>query len=153
MDRSPISSCRITLALPKCSCQVRHLIALEPELKVNYCHVAVVSTDPPDIVAAFRAGLGASGTRSPPARASGLMAPRHNLKKRSKRAIHGVRIRKCRGDIRIKDDDIGSLSEPRGILAANPAAKVVFFSHLIDAVVTGSFPHTLTALAASRVSH
>jgi hypothetical protein len=27
---------------------------------VNYCHVAVVSTDPPEICAAFRAGLGAS---------------------------------------------------------------------------------------------
>jgi peroxiredoxin len=35
-------------------------MTLEPELKVNYCHLAVVSTDPPDVSAAFRAGLGAS---------------------------------------------------------------------------------------------
>lgn len=34
-------------------------MALEEELKVNYCHLAVVSTDAPDIAAAFRAGLGA----------------------------------------------------------------------------------------------
>jgi peroxiredoxin len=35
-------------------------MTLEPELKVNYCHLAVVSTDPPEVSAAFRAGLGAS---------------------------------------------------------------------------------------------
>jgi peroxiredoxin len=35
-------------------------VSLEPELKINYCHLAVVSTDPPEICAAFRAGLGAS---------------------------------------------------------------------------------------------
>jgi peroxiredoxin len=27
---------------------------------VNYCHLAVVSTDPPEVTAAFRAGLGAT---------------------------------------------------------------------------------------------
>src|SRR5687768_4599510 len=32
---------------------------MEPELEVNYCRVAVVSTDPPEVTAAFRAGLGA----------------------------------------------------------------------------------------------
>jgi peroxiredoxin len=35
-------------------------MTLEPELKVNYCHLAVVSTDLPEVSAAFRAGLGAS---------------------------------------------------------------------------------------------
>jgi len=35
---------------------------MQDELAVNYCHVAVVSTDPPEIAAAFRAGLGASFT-------------------------------------------------------------------------------------------
>jgi len=29
---------------------------------VNYCHLAVVSTDPPEVTAAFRAGLGATFT-------------------------------------------------------------------------------------------
>lgn len=31
-------------------------------MQVNYCHLAVVSTDPPDISAAFRTGLGATFT-------------------------------------------------------------------------------------------
>ena len=32
---------------------------LQDELRVNYCHLAVVSTDPPEITDAFRIGLGA----------------------------------------------------------------------------------------------
>src|SRR5687767_15943044 len=35
---------------------------MQDELAVNYCQLAVVSTDPPDVAAAFRAGLGASFT-------------------------------------------------------------------------------------------
>ena len=35
---------------------------MQDELAVNYCHLAVVSTDPPEITAAFRAGLGATFT-------------------------------------------------------------------------------------------
>jgi peroxiredoxin len=40
--------------------QVRHLTELQEELAVNYCHLAAISTDPPEITAAFRAGLGAT---------------------------------------------------------------------------------------------
>ena len=32
---------------------------MQDELAVNYCHLAVVSTDPPEVTAAFRMGLGA----------------------------------------------------------------------------------------------
>jgi peroxiredoxin len=39
---------------------LRHLNDLQRELDVNYCHLAVVSTDPPEVSAAFRAGLGAT---------------------------------------------------------------------------------------------
>jgi peroxiredoxin len=42
--------------------QVRHLVALQDELAVNYCQLAVVSTDPMAVTAAFRAGLGATFT-------------------------------------------------------------------------------------------
>jgi peroxiredoxin len=35
---------------------------MQDELAVNYCHLAVVSTDPPEVTAAFRAGLGATFT-------------------------------------------------------------------------------------------
>ena len=35
---------------------------LQDDLGVNYCKLAVVSTDPPDISAAFRVGLGATFT-------------------------------------------------------------------------------------------
>jgi len=35
---------------------------MQDELAVNYCQLAVVSTDPPAVTAAFRAGLGASFT-------------------------------------------------------------------------------------------
>jgi peroxiredoxin len=38
------------------------LTALQDELAVNYCHLAVASTDPPEVTAAFRAGLGATFT-------------------------------------------------------------------------------------------
>jgi peroxiredoxin len=41
---------------------LRHLNDLQRELDVNYCHLAVVSTDPPEVSAAFRAGLGATYT-------------------------------------------------------------------------------------------
>jgi peroxiredoxin len=36
------------------------LTEFQRELDVNYCHLAVISTDPPEITAAFRAGLGAT---------------------------------------------------------------------------------------------
>jgi len=35
---------------------------MQDELAVNYCKVAVVSTDPPEVTAAFRDGLGATFT-------------------------------------------------------------------------------------------
>ena len=35
---------------------------MQDELTVNYCHLAVASTDPPEVTAAFRAGLGATFT-------------------------------------------------------------------------------------------
>jgi peroxiredoxin len=35
---------------------------MQDELAVNYCHLAVVSTDPPEVTAAFRTGLGATFT-------------------------------------------------------------------------------------------
>jgi peroxiredoxin len=35
---------------------------MQDELAVNYCHLAVVSTDPPEVAAAFRTGLGATFT-------------------------------------------------------------------------------------------
>ena len=41
---------------------MRHLTQLQDELQVNYCKLAVVSTDPPEISAAFRTGLGATFT-------------------------------------------------------------------------------------------
>ena len=42
--------------------QVRHLTTLQDEIAVNYCQLAVVSTDPIEVTAAFRAGLGATFT-------------------------------------------------------------------------------------------
>lgn len=33
---------------------------LDPELRVNYCHLVAVSVDPPDVAGALRAGLGAT---------------------------------------------------------------------------------------------
>lgn len=41
---------------------MRHLTQLQDELDVNYCHLAAISTDPPDISSAFRAGLDATFT-------------------------------------------------------------------------------------------
>jgi peroxiredoxin len=41
---------------------LRHLTELQDELAVNYCRLAVVSTDPPAVCAAFRAGLAATFT-------------------------------------------------------------------------------------------
>ena len=35
---------------------------LQDDLRVNYCHLAVVSTDPPELTDAFRIGLGATFT-------------------------------------------------------------------------------------------
>ena len=35
---------------------------MQDELTVNYCKLAVASTDPPEVTAAFRAGLGATFT-------------------------------------------------------------------------------------------
>jgi peroxiredoxin len=41
---------------------VRHFTQWQDEFQVNYCKLAVVSTDPPEVSAAFRTGLGASFT-------------------------------------------------------------------------------------------
>jgi hypothetical protein len=38
---------------------------LQRELDVNYCHLVVISTDPPEVSGAFRAGLGATYTFLP----------------------------------------------------------------------------------------
>jgi hypothetical protein len=35
---------------------------MQDELAVNYCQLAVISTDPPEVTAAFRTGLGATFT-------------------------------------------------------------------------------------------
>ena len=40
--------------------QLRHFVEFQEELAVNYCRLAVVSVDAPEINAAFRAGLGAT---------------------------------------------------------------------------------------------
>jgi peroxiredoxin len=37
-------------------------VEFQRELEINYCRVAVISTDPPEVSAAFRAGLGATYT-------------------------------------------------------------------------------------------
>jgi peroxiredoxin len=41
---------------------LRHYTELQRELDVNYCHLAVISTDTPEICGAFRAGLAATFT-------------------------------------------------------------------------------------------
>jgi peroxiredoxin len=41
---------------------LRHFNELQRELEVNYCHLAVISTDSPEVSAAYRAGLGATYT-------------------------------------------------------------------------------------------
>jgi peroxiredoxin len=38
------------------------LVEFQRELEINYCRLAVISTDPPVVSAAFRAGLGATYT-------------------------------------------------------------------------------------------
>jgi len=38
------------------------LTDFQRELAVNYCHLAVISTDPPEVCGALRAGLGATYT-------------------------------------------------------------------------------------------
>ena len=40
--------------------QLRHFVELQEELTINYCKLAVVSVDPPEVSAAFRTGLGAN---------------------------------------------------------------------------------------------
>jgi peroxiredoxin len=40
--------------------QLRHFVELQEELAINYCHLAVVSVDPPEISNAFRTGLRAN---------------------------------------------------------------------------------------------
>ena len=42
--------------------QMRHLVRFQSELAVNYCKLVTISTDPPKVQAAFRAGLGARWT-------------------------------------------------------------------------------------------
>ena len=39
--------------------QLRHFVEFQKELAINYCKLVVVSVDPPEVNAAFRAGLGA----------------------------------------------------------------------------------------------
>jgi peroxiredoxin len=41
---------------------LRRFVEFQEDLQVNYCKLAVVSTDPPEVSAAFRAGLGATYT-------------------------------------------------------------------------------------------
>ena len=40
--------------------QLRHFVELQEELAINYCHLAVVSVDPPEVSNAFRTGLRAN---------------------------------------------------------------------------------------------
>ncbi len=44
--------------LPKCQCQLRHLTELQREPDVNYCHLPVISPDPPEVWRPIRAGPG-----------------------------------------------------------------------------------------------
>ena len=39
--------------------QLRHYVELQEELAINYCKLAVVCVDPPEVNDAFRTGLGA----------------------------------------------------------------------------------------------
>jgi peroxiredoxin len=41
---------------------LRRFVELQEDLAVNYCKLAVVSTDPPEVSAAFRTGLAANYT-------------------------------------------------------------------------------------------
>jgi peroxiredoxin len=47
---------------PKEQAFFRRLVALQDEAEVAYCRIVSVSVDPPDVAAAFRAGLGARWT-------------------------------------------------------------------------------------------
>ena len=47
---------------PKEQRYLRNLVALQDEYEVGYARIVVVSTDPPEVQAAFRAGLGARFT-------------------------------------------------------------------------------------------
>ncbi len=38
---------------------MHHYVEFQKELAVNYCKLAVISVDPPEVSAAFKAGLGA----------------------------------------------------------------------------------------------
>ena len=40
--------------------QLHHFVELQEELAINYCHLAVVSVDPPEVNNAFRTGLRAN---------------------------------------------------------------------------------------------
>jgi peroxiredoxin len=40
--------------------QLHHFVELQEELAINYCHLAVVSVDPPEVSNAFRTGLRAN---------------------------------------------------------------------------------------------
>ena len=43
---------------------MRRFVELQEDLQVNYCKLAVISTDPPEVSAAFRTGLAATYTFS-----------------------------------------------------------------------------------------
>ncbi|MEM7336009.1 MAG: peroxiredoxin family protein, partial [Chloroflexota bacterium] len=45
---------------PRDNVQMRQLVAFQKELRVNYCKMVAISVQPPQVQAAFRAGLGAS---------------------------------------------------------------------------------------------
>lgn len=40
--------------------QLRHFVEFQKELAINYCKLAVISVDPPEVNAAFRTGLDAN---------------------------------------------------------------------------------------------
>jgi hypothetical protein len=75
------------------------------------------------------------------------LASRSNSKKRSEGTVHGAGVRKCLRHVRVEDDDVGTLSDPRGILAPDAASEVIFLAHLIDSIVTGSLLHSPSAPA------
>ena len=70
--------------------QVRHLTTMQDELAVNYCQLAVVSTDPPDVTAAFRAGLGATFTIRLPATNRQPVRPKFWPTRRSVGGTRGI---------------------------------------------------------------
>jgi len=83
------------------------LIDLQEDLQVNYCKLAVVSTDPPEVSAAFRTGLDATFTFlsdherqairqldmvevTPPEFKYGLLALPHTFSLRPDLTIHAI---------------------------------------------------------------